>query len=45
MFFAVRAHAALPVFAIGGVGPGALADAFRAWGQGVAAISAYWPRR
>ncbi|WP_370307468.1 Nudix family hydrolase [Sinimarinibacterium flocculans] len=44
-FAAVRAHAALPVFAIGGVGPAALADAFRAWGQGVAAISAYWPRR
>lgn len=36
--------AALPVYAIGGVGPEALPRAFAAWAQGVAGISAYWTR-
>ena len=38
----VRA-AALPVYALGGVGPGDLAHAKRAGAQGVAGISAFWP--
>ena len=37
----VRA-AGLPVYAIGGLGPGDLAEAWRRGAQGVAGISAYW---
>lgn len=33
----------LPVYALGGVGPENCAQAFAAYGQGVAGISAYWP--
>ncbi len=33
----------LPVYALGGVGPAHCAQAFAAYGQGVAGISAYWP--
>ena len=35
--------APLPVYALGGVGPGHLAEAVRAGAQGVAGISAFWP--
>lgn len=41
-FAGISDQAAIPVFAIGGVGPAVLGDAFSAWAQGVAAISAYW---
>jgi 8-oxo-dGTP diphosphatase len=34
----------LPVYALGGVGPGDLVAARRAGAQGVAGISAFWPR-
>jgi 8-oxo-dGTP diphosphatase len=36
--------APLPVYALGGVGPSQLAVARQAGGQGVAGISAFWPR-
>ncbi|MEQ1439901.1 Nudix family hydrolase [Fontimonas sp. SYSU GA230001] len=35
-------YAGLPVYALGGVGPRDLAQAFAAYAQGVAGISAYW---
>lgn len=43
-FVARRGEAALPVYALGGLGPGDLADAQRHGAQGIAAISAFWPR-
>lgn len=43
--FAVqRADAALPVYALGGLDQGDLGDALRHGAQGIAAISAFWPR-
>ncbi|QHS10251.1 Nudix family hydrolase [Sinimarinibacterium sp. NLF-5-8] len=42
-FTQVRGFAPLPVYAIGGVSPVHLPDAWQAWAQGVAGISAYWP--
>ncbi|MES0873851.1 Nudix family hydrolase [Sinimarinibacterium thermocellulolyticum] len=41
-FAALRGSIALPVYAIGGVGPEVLPRAFAAWAQGVAGVSAYW---
>ncbi len=35
-------YAGVPAYAIGGVGPAQLDEAFAAYGQGVAGISAYW---
>ena len=42
-FDRIAAAAGLPTYAIGGVGPGDLAAVVRRWGQGVAAIRAFWP--
>jgi 8-oxo-dGTP diphosphatase len=44
-FAELAAHAPLPVYALGGVGPRDLARARRAGAHGVAGISAFWPRR
>lgn len=41
-FCALATAANIPVYAIGGVGPGQLTRAQAAYGQGVAGISAYW---
>lgn len=41
-FAALATGAGLPVYAIGGVGPGDLAAAWRHGAQGVAGISAFW---
>ncbi len=42
--YAAQVQAAgLPVYALGGVGPRHRQQAFAAYGQGVAGISAYWP--
>ncbi|MFP5304955.1 MAG: Nudix family hydrolase [Gammaproteobacteria bacterium] len=41
-FGAAAQYVGIPVYAIGGVGPADLAQAFAAYGQGVAGISAYW---
>lgn len=43
-FARVRGEAALPVYALGGLDPGDLAAAQRHGAQGIAAISAFWPR-
>jgi 8-oxo-dGTP diphosphatase len=43
-FTASRGTVALPVYAIGGVCPASLPQAFAAGAQGVAGISAYWAR-
>lgn len=43
-FAARRGEAALPVYALGGLDRGDLADALRHGAQGIAAISAFWPR-
>ena len=41
-FKALADRANLPVYAIGGVGPGHIREAFAHYAQGVAGISAYW---
>lgn len=43
-FGAAIQYSGLPVYALGGVGPRDLSSAFAAYAQGVAGISAYWPR-
>ena len=43
-FRALVADATLPVYALGGVGPDDAAAAIAAGGQGVAGISAFWPK-
>ena len=42
-FEALRAQSALPVYALGGVGAGDLAEARRHGAQGVAGIRGFWP--
>ncbi len=42
-FEALRARSALPVYALGGVGAGDLAEARQHGAQGVAGISGFWP--
>ena len=42
-FERLRARTALPVYALGGVGPGDLGEARRHGAQGVAGIRAFWP--
>jgi 8-oxo-dGTP diphosphatase len=42
-FEGLRARTAMPVIALGGLGPGDLADARRHGAQGVAGIRAFWP--
>lgn len=42
-FEAVAAAAGMPAYAIGGVGPADVERSRAAWGQGVAAIRAFWP--
>jgi 8-oxo-dGTP diphosphatase len=42
-FEALRAQTVLPVFALGGVSPGDLAEARRHGAQGVAGIRGFWP--
>lgn len=42
-FGEIAAAAGMPTYAIGGVGPGDIDRVRRHWGQGVAAIRAFWP--
>lgn len=42
-FEKIAAAAGVPAYAIGGVGPSDLEEVRRRWGQGVAAIRAFWP--
>ncbi|MCK7543880.1 Nudix family hydrolase [Marinobacter bryozoorum] len=44
-FADMAAHAVIPVYALGGVGPGHLQTALQAGGQGIAGISWWWPAR
>ena len=43
-FASLIKHLPLPVYAIGGVGPDDLEMAWAAGAQGVAGISAFWPK-
>ncbi|RPE79514.1 Nudix family hydrolase [Vulcaniibacterium tengchongense] len=43
-FAALREHVSLPLYAIGGLGPGDVAEARRHGAQGIAAIRGLWPQ-
>ncbi|HCT27663.1 MAG TPA: DNA mismatch repair protein MutT, partial [Stenotrophomonas sp.] len=42
-FAALRAQVSLPIYALGGMGAGHIAEARRHGGQGIAAIRGLWP--